>query len=69
MCVKSREQESKPDAEEYAHKGVAARTFTRGFNLSDDVEIGEIRHADGLLTIELNKVVPEHQKHKVYEIA
>ena len=69
MCVKSREQESKPDAEEYAHKGVAARTFTRGFNLSDDVESGSIKHEDGLLSIELNKIIPEHQKHKIYEIA
>ena len=69
LVVKSKVQESKPDPEEYAHKGVAARTFTRGFNLSDDVEIGEIKHENGLLTIELNKVIPEHQKHKVYEIA
>ena len=62
LVVKSKVQESKPDAEEYAHKGVAARTFTRGFNLSDDVEIG-------ILSIELNKIIPEHQKHKIYEIA
>ena len=69
LLVKSKVQESKPDAEEYAHKGVAARTFSRGFNLSDDVEIGSIKHENGLLSIELNKIIPEHQKHKVYEIA
>ena len=69
LVVKSKVQESKPDPEEYAHKGVAARTFTRGFNLSDDVEIGSIKHEDGLLSIELNKIIPEHQKHKIYEIA
>tara|TARA_B100001093_G_scaffold389032_1_gene375221 strand:+ start:533 stop:982 length:450 start_codon:yes stop_codon:yes gene_type:complete len=69
LLVKSKVQESKPDAEEYAHKGVASRTFSRGFNLSDDVEIGSIKHENGLLSIELNKIIPEHQKHKVYEIA
>ena len=69
LLVKSKVQESKPDAEEYAHKGVASRTFSRGFNLSDDVEIGSIKHENGLLSIELNKIIPEHQKHTVYEIA
>ena len=53
LLVKSKVQESKPDAEEYAHKGVASRTFSRGFNLSDDVEIGSIKHENGLLSIEL----------------
>ena len=28
--------------QEYMHRGVATRTFARGFNLSDDVEVGEV---------------------------
>ena len=47
---------------------MAGRSFTRGFNLSDDVEIGEVEFNNGLLTIELKKVIPDHQKLKVYEI-
>ena len=68
MIVKSRCQEEAPDQEQYLHKGVAGRSFTRGFNLSDDVEIGEVEFNNGLLTIELKKVIPDHQKLKVYEI-
>ena len=45
------------------------RSFTRGFNLSDDVEIGEVAFNNGLLTIELKKVIPEHQKLKSYTIS
>ena len=54
--------------EEYAHRGVATRTFARGFNLSDDVEVGKVTHKNGLLSIELNKIIPDHQKLKTYEI-
>tara|TARA_R100001460_G_scaffold5165_14_gene14459 strand:+ start:971 stop:1420 length:450 start_codon:yes stop_codon:yes gene_type:complete len=68
LLVKSKNQEGKEDSEEYMHRGVAARTFARGFNLADDVEIGKVQFVNGLLTIDLQKVIPEHQKLKVYEI-
>ena len=35
---------------------------------SDDVEIDEVTFTNGLLTVRLNKIVPDHQKRKVYEI-
>ena len=50
------------------HRGVSTRTFARGFNLSDDVEIGTVSFNNGLLVIELKKVIPDHQKLKVYDI-
>jgi molecular chaperone IbpA len=54
--------------EEYLHQGLAKRSFTRTWTLSDDVEVKDVSFADGLLTIKLNRVIPEHQKKKVYEI-
>jgi molecular chaperone IbpA len=53
---------------EYLHKGLAKRAFSRAWSLSDDVVIGDVSYADGLLTIKLNRVIPEHQKKKTYEI-
>ena len=38
ILIKSKDQEKK-DPTEYVHQGVAQRSFARGFNLSDDVEI------------------------------
>ena len=67
ILIKSKDQEKK-DSTEYVHQGVAQRSFARGFNLSDDVEIGEVTFVNGMLTIELQKVIPEHQKRKVYDI-
>ena len=57
-----------PTEYEYMHNGIARRAFTRTWTLSDDVVVGDVSFADGLLTVKLNKVIPEHQKKKTYEI-
>lgn len=53
---------------EYVHHGLAKRAFTRTWTLSDDVIVGDVYFVDGLLTIRLNRVIPEHQKKRTYEI-
>ena len=50
----------------YTHQGLAQRSFTRSWSLSDDVEVKDVKFADGLLTIELGKIVPEHHARKEY---
>tara|TARA_B100002019_G_C21239205_1_gene584525 strand:- start:819 stop:1301 length:483 start_codon:yes stop_codon:yes gene_type:complete len=67
LLISSKSAKSKGE-EEYMHRGVSTRTFARGFNLSDDVEIGTVSFNNGLLVIELKKVIPDHQKLKVYDI-
>ena len=67
LLVRSKAAKSKGE-EEYMHRGVATRTFARGFNLSDDVEIGTVTFKNGMLVIELRKIIPDHQKLKVYDI-
>ena len=54
--------------DEYIHQGLAKRAFIRTWTLSDDVEVKDVSFEDGLLTVKLNRVIPEHQKRKVYEI-
>ena len=51
---------------EYVHRGMAQRSFQRGWQLTDDVEIKEVTFEDGLLSIHLGKVVPEHHARKDY---
>lgn len=67
LLVRSKTAKAKGE-EEYLHRGVSTRSFARGFNLSDDVELGKVAFDNGMLVIELQKIVPEHQKLKVYEI-
>jgi molecular chaperone IbpA len=67
LLVRSKSAKAKGE-EEYLHRGVSTRTFARGFNLSDDVEIGKVEFCNGMLTIELQKIIPDHQKLRVYDI-
>lgn len=67
LLIRSKSAKAKGE-EEYMHRGVATRTFARGFNLSDDVEVGDVKYKDGMLTIELRKIIPDHQKLKVYDV-
>ena len=67
LLIRSKTAKNKGE-EEYMHRGISTRTFARGFNLSADVEIGDVAFNNGMLTIELKKIIPEHQKLRVYDI-
>ena len=53
---------------EYLHRGIAARPFERRFQLADFIEAGNARFENGLLSIELKRVVPEAMKPRKIEI-
>tara|TARA_B100000287_G_scaffold22956_1_gene22490 strand:- start:85 stop:525 length:441 start_codon:yes stop_codon:yes gene_type:complete len=59
-------KEDKKSNEEYTHRGLAQRSFTRSWTLSEDCEVRQVVFEDGLLSIELGKVVPEHHSRKDY---
>ena len=46
----------------YVHKGIAQRKFTRAFTLADDVVVNGARMENGMLYIELERIVPEEKK-------
>ena len=64
LHVEGKKDEKKES--EYVHRGMAQRSFERSWQLSDDVEITKVTFEDGLLTVELGKVVPEHHARKDY---
>jgi len=62
----SGEKENKESETNYVHRGVAQRSFTRAWTLSDETEVRSVVFEDGLLTVVLGKVVPEHHQRKDY---
>ena len=56
------------DTREYLVKGIAGRKFARQFVLSDTVVVRDAALADGILSIELENVIPEEQKPRKIEI-
>jgi molecular chaperone IbpA len=53
---------------EVVHKGIAARKFTRTFALGEYMEISSAELKDGMLTINIVRIVPEDKKPKVIKI-
>jgi molecular chaperone IbpA len=60
--------ETKSDEGEYLHRGIAARSFERRFNLADHVQVKSASLEQGLLTIELERELPEAMKPRRIEI-
>ncbi len=60
------QKEDKETQSNYLHKGLAQRSFTRSWTLSDDTEVRSVDFEDGLLIITLGRIVPEHHKRKDY---
>ena len=59
-------KEKQEDDRTFRHRGVAARDFTRIWSLSDDTEIRGVEFTDGLLVVQLGKIVPDHHARKDY---
>ena len=59
-------KETKEANGEFVHKGLAQRSFQRVWTISDDTEVRSVKFEDGLLTVELGKIVPEHHSRKEY---
>jgi len=59
-------KEDKEPVGEVVHRGLAQRSFSKVWTISDDTEIRQVSFADGLLTVDLGKVVPEHHARKDY---
>ena len=65
LFVKGKKEESE-NVGEFVHKGLAQRSFERVWTVSDDTKVGSVEFEDGLLTVELNKIVPDHHERKEY---
>lgn len=62
LVVSSRTDSDKKEDREYTHRGMARRDFSTKFYVGKDIEVRSARFSDGLLTVELEKIVPEEQK-------
>ena len=60
------QKEDRESNANYVHKGLAQRSFKRAWTLADDTEVKEVKFEDGLLVVELRKIIPEHHARKDY---
>ena len=67
LTVRSKEDKS-TDESQYVHRGIARRSFSRTWTLSDDIIVKGAEFNNGLLNISLEKVVPEEKKPRLIPI-
>ena len=56
----------KTDGREYIHRGLAQRSFTRSWTISEDTEVSDVTFENGLLTVTLSRIIPESRQKKYF---
>lgn len=65
---KPEQEDSEAASRKFLHKGISERNFERKFQLGDHVKVTGAAMADGLLHINLERVIPEAKKPRKIEI-
>ena len=60
--------ENKNEDGEVIHRGISQRQFARSFTIADDVKVNSAELKDGLLTIDCERILPDHKKKRLIEI-
>jgi len=70
LVIRSIWDEKKDADEEHQllHRGISFKKFTRSFTLADDLNVDGANFKNGLLTIGLERIIPEHKKAKKIKI-
>jgi len=68
LTIKSIVSKDKEEKAGTIHKGISKRQFTRTFTLADDVVVNGAELKDGMLVIDIEKIVPEEKKPKTIKI-
>ena len=69
LAVRSKEEKKEEEESTYfVHKGIAKRSFSRTYTLSDDIIVKGAELKDGMLTVNLEKVIPDEKKPRLIQI-
>jgi molecular chaperone IbpA len=68
LTVKTKPMDEEDNTDSYFHKGIAMRAFTLSFPLAEYVTVTTAEMADGVLTISLERELPEEMKPKTIKI-
>ena len=69
LAIRSKDKkEEEEDSDSFVHKGIARRSFSRTYTLSDDVIVKGADLKDGMLIINLEKVIPDEKKPRLIQI-
>ena len=65
---KTREQTIDEKGNGVIHKGISTRQFERAFTISEDIKVKDAELKNGLLTIDLERIIPDEKKSRLIDI-
>ena len=68
LAIRSKEEKETDEDDSFVHKGIAKRSFLRSFTLSDDIIVKGADLKDGMLIINLEKVIPDEKKPRLIQL-
>ena len=68
LLVTGQTRQNGDDQKQYLYRGIAGRNFERRFQLAEHVKVAGAKLANGLLTIELQREIPEEKKPRAIQI-
>ena len=69
LTVKSVKDKDKGATDDYTiYKGISQRNFTRKFTLADDIVVNDAKLVNGMLTIYLERIIPEEKKPRMITV-
>tara|TARA_E500000081_G_C6106694_1_gene340420 strand:+ start:722 stop:1153 length:432 start_codon:yes stop_codon:yes gene_type:complete len=67
LTIKSVDSDDK-DEKDVIHRGISKRKFSRSFTLAEDIKVNGAELKDGMLLVELEKIVPEEKRPRTISI-
>jgi len=67
LTIKSVDSDDK-DEKDVIHRGISKRKFSRSFTLAEDIKVNGAELKDGMLLVELEKIVPEEKRPRTIAI-
>ena len=66
--VKKDSSETKDENGNVIHQGISKRYFSKSFTIADDTEVKGAELKDGLLTVSLERIIPESKKAREIQV-
>lgn len=68
LKIESKSRPEGDDEKEYLYKGISNKRFIKSFTLSDDVVVNGADMKDGILKIDMERIIPEEKKPQLIQI-
>ena len=68
LKIESKSRPEGDDDKEYLYKGISNKRFKKAFTLSDDVVVNGADMKDGILKIDMERIIPDEKKPRNIEI-